>query len=52
MAPRGNSRHSIALLCGFGTPSLTAQGGQRLLPNSTVAGAIPFVALLVGLRGS
>src|SRR5262245_52108371 len=29
---RGNSRHGVALLCGFDTPSLTAQGGQRLLP--------------------
>ena len=25
----------------FDTPSLTAQGGQRLLPNSTSTGAIP-----------
>ena len=24
--------HGVALLCGFDTPSLTAQGGQRLLP--------------------
>ena len=27
-----NGRHGVALLCGFDTPSLTAQGGQRLLP--------------------
>ena len=29
---RGNIRHGVALLCGFDTPSLTAQGGQRLPP--------------------
>src|SRR5262249_14928435 len=29
---RGNPGHGVALLCGFGTPSLTAQGGQRLPP--------------------
>jgi hypothetical protein len=28
----GNSRHGVALLCGFDTTSLTAQGGQRLHP--------------------
>ena len=29
---RGSAGHGVALLCGFGTPSLTAQGGQRLHP--------------------
>src|SRR5882724_3804619 len=29
---RGSAGHGVALLCGFGTPSLTAQGGQRLPP--------------------
>ena len=28
----GSVRHGVALLCGFDTPSLMAQGGQRLLP--------------------
>src|SRR5262245_173695 len=28
----GSAGHGVALLCGFGTPSLTAQGGQRLHP--------------------
>src|SRR5262245_22085745 len=28
----GSDGHGVALLCGFGTPSLTAQGGQRLHP--------------------
>src|SRR5438034_336191 len=32
---------ALLSLCGFETPSLTAQGGQRLLPNSTATGAIP-----------
>src|SRR5262249_60724916 len=36
----GNIRHGVALLCGFVTPSLAAQGGQRLLPISTFSGAI------------
>src|SRR5438445_234305 len=27
---RGSAGHGVALLCGFVTPSLTAQGGQRL----------------------
>jgi hypothetical protein len=27
---RGNVRHGVALLCGFDTPSLATQGGQRL----------------------
>src|SRR5262245_18412125 len=29
---RGSAGHGVALLCGFVTPSLTAQGGQRLPP--------------------
>jgi hypothetical protein len=28
----GSARHGLALVCGFGTPSLTAQGGQCLHP--------------------
>jgi hypothetical protein len=28
----GNLRHGVALLCAFVTPSLAAQGGQRLAP--------------------
>src|SRR5262249_4587814 len=29
---RGSAGHGVALLCGFVTPSLPAQGGQRLPP--------------------
>src|SRR5207247_4012091 len=38
----GNLRHGVALLCGFVTPSLAAQGGQRLLPYFNISRAIPL----------
>src|SRR5437867_6349352 len=37
----GNLRHGVALLCGFVTPSLAAQGGQRLLPYFNISRDIP-----------
>src|SRR6266581_2416940 len=39
----GNLRHGVALLCGFVTPSLAAQGGQRLLPYFNISRDIPIV---------
>jgi hypothetical protein len=37
----GSVCHGVALLRGFATPSLAAQGRQRLLSYSTFSGAIP-----------
>src|SRR5207245_2300614 len=39
----GNLRHGVALLCGFVTPSLAAQGGQRLLPYFNISRDIPCI---------
>jgi hypothetical protein len=41
---RRSARHGVALLCGFVTPSLTAQGGQRLRAYFNIGRAIPFTA--------
>src|SRR5262245_38473120 len=38
----GSAGHGVALLCGFGTPSLTAQGGQRLHPYFNNGRDIPI----------
>src|SRR5262245_49571082 len=32
----GSVRHGVTLLCGFDTPSLAAQGGQRLPPQFNI----------------
>jgi hypothetical protein len=37
----GSVRHGVALLCGFDTPSLTAQGRQRLPSYFNIGGDIP-----------
>src|SRR5262249_60167777 len=46
----GSAGHSVALLCGFGTPSLTAQGGQRLHPYFNNGRDIPRNGALPRLR--
>jgi len=48
----GNLHHGVALLCGFVTPSLAAQGGQRLPPYFNIGRDISAgigIAVIPGL---
>jgi hypothetical protein len=41
---RGNIHHGVALLCGFDTPSLAAQGGQHLPSYFNIERGNPILA--------